>query len=241
MSKVYAPVDAVNHHKRIDTVIPNDVNLTDHEKSELFEVEELFYKNKLDVILRNSSVSPNFRWTTNVGLFYFALENNIALKEIAGNEHLTPLIIFLLTRKMVGNDALLIGSQLMRNKTVINDFALTQIVWEVITSPETLKAEREARTNFILTALNNFLVTIYNSESFFHVLSSCGSTLDAQVDRENVKKFNKTVTTILTLKEAELFSWLREHQPDLSELPLDWVLELWGFGNVNNNSIAGTD
>lgn len=210
-TKIYAPVNSVNQHKTYHTVLPKDIILTTEEANQLIELEKAHENGWTPNLINNRIV--NISTTKNQGVHFFCMEKQFSLRTLAINPNLSPVTVFLMlhqidAKKMGYTDSFLL--QFLRNPVVVKDATLFKMVFSKL-------KEQYPRNvfDFMLTHLDSMCVA-----NVMLVLSEAGVAEDT-VRSVYYKK--------AMLREDELKGYIDASMPEVSGLPLNWVLRMYGI------------
>jgi len=218
MSKIYAPLNSVNTYRTVKTVLPLDVSLSKEEARELMELEKL---------VATSGFTPqqliskfNIVSTENVGIYYFCIEKCFALRKLAKNPNISPLIAYLIERKVSEvkpNDELGTRHALLFNPVVYNDKFTFKAVFANV-----------AKGLDMMYALAPLLAKA-DISVFMLLLAEMGDTDTSDNVTSGVNMVTSTYTNRAFAREEEIHAWAKEFAPDFSELPLSWILKVYGL------------
>jgi hypothetical protein len=212
MSTIYAPLNSVNTFRTVSTELPLDLDLTKDEKNELIELERL---------TATSSFTPvqlakrfNVSTTKNVGIHYFCVEKNSSLLLLARNPHISPLLVFLIERKLTSTEtvsAISTRCALLSNPAVLENPNLFKLLFGNL--PDVTAA------NFL--SVYNHTMEKANIDIFMFMLVKVG---------ENASDTEKTLySRYAERRKDEVYAWAEEFAPDFVDLPLSWILRAYGL------------
>lgn len=210
-AKIYAPVNSVNQHKTYRTVLPKDIILTTEEANELIELEKAHEAGWTQNLI-NSRIAK-IATTANQGIHFFCMEKQFSLRTLAANPHLSPVTVFLMLHQLEAKnidyaDSFLI--QFLRNPVVLKDSSLFKMVFSKLKEQYTRNVFEFALTHLDAMSTANFML----------VLSEAGIAIEG-VRSVYYKK--------AMLREEELKVYIDESMPEVSGLPLNWVLRMYGI------------
>jgi hypothetical protein len=233
LGAIYASLDAVNHHKSIETILPADIELKWYEKDELFNWEEKLLKPMNNAGRREWSIT--LQNTKNVGLLFLGIEKGY-YKEICYNINLSPLMIGLVLHHLKNpEEVLIIGSLLISHVNVFGNKNILSKVWEKMTNPQVIEFAKTHKLDYILSTVASIDPAITTNspertDALIYLYSRCGELLhDAQNYSESIKKICRLASRWMTDNEQLVFQWLAVNQPDMADLPIDWVITLWNL------------
>lgn len=212
MSTIYAPLNSVNTFRTVSTELPLDINLTKDEKNELIELERL---------TATSSFTPvqlakrfNVSTTENVGIHYFCVEKDSSLLLLARNPHLSPLLVFLIERKLTSTEtvsAISTRCALLSNPAVLENPNLFKLLFGNL--PDVTAA------NFL--SVYNHTMEKANIDIFMFMLAKVG---------DNASDTEKTLySRYAERRKDEVYAWAEKSAPDFVDLPLSWILRAYGL------------
>ena len=218
MSKIYAPLNSVNTYRTVKTVLPLDVSLSMEEARELMGLEKL---------AATSGFTPqqlvskfNIAITENVGIYYFCIEKCFALRKLAKNPNISPLIAYLIERKVSEvkpADELGTRHALLFNPVVYNDkFTFKAIFANVAKGLDMMYALAPLLPKADISVFMILLAEMGGMDMGRYIASSANMTTSIYTNRA-------------IAREEEIHAWAAEFAPDFSGLPLSWILKAYGL------------
>jgi hypothetical protein len=238
MGKIYAPLDAVNHRKTIKTVVPGDIDLTTAQKRELYDVEGLY--------LTGRDVRATVANSENPGIHFFALENGLVV-DLANNPHISPLVAFLLARKTPKRDDYMVSmyynyfSRMASNPTVIQTPGLLKGIVDGVISRGEYDVLAVIYSSFAITIARGEASDVASTVMLLKLWQDATSVEDfranVKLGKSNQMGITDRLINWVTGNQDEFLKYLADTNDDLSDLPVSWVLEAWGFGTSENDLI----
>lgn len=197
------------------TKLPESVVLTELETIQLCELEKMFY-----TVIKEDRQSEGSRTeafdishTTNIGIYYFCLENNFELRSIACNRNISIEIANAIFDKALNLNIAMetsISYLLIWNRVVCTNLELFKKVFK----------KMKIDDSFIRMALG-LIVTDASIEVLLFMLNA--------VKNSSTKSSSLYSSFFDSLKprEEEITQWLQENNPVLVGLPLTWVLKAY--------------
>lgn len=232
MATIYASIDAVNHHRSMETLIPDDVILSSEEEIEVYEFERALRKDNSTTLTRNWRV--NLSTTDNKGLFYASIETRMMLDYVALNPNIDSTIAVLIAnaiKKKSDTHVLIIaGLSLLSNPVVRDNSALFQYVWNMLMDVN----QKDSSPSDTFEPLRFSIAIVKNkdqlAENCLFVLSSSVHLIENDNYSAGAKKdYIDVARKWIETHETETLQWVAENQPDFENLPIDWLLALWGL------------
>jgi hypothetical protein len=217
---IYAPLNSVNTYRTPKTVLPLDVVLSNEEVKELCELERLFDTTGFTPAQLSNRflISSN----ANVGIHYFCIEKNMALRVLASNCNISPLIAYLIHRK---SEFAHYGSslsncyKLLGNPVVFNDFNLFKMIFnEVFVNSS--DGGHIGISQDLLFSLKTFVKVMPASVIMF-LLPFVGETQS--------EFLIKSYITSTASRANDIMAWLEETSHELAGVPFSWILRAYNI------------
>jgi hypothetical protein len=210
------------------TILPKGLKLTDEEIIELCKLEEqcdamasldasptlAFDSSRGMFVPSNRIIHFSFISTTNIGVHYFCVERNIALKVLSNNRHLSKEMVLLIFNKIKpfrGNDKEATQVNLLCHRVVFNDLELFAKLFFIL-FPENKKS--------ILTSVG--VVISYAPIDILMFMLPI-------VFKVNNKEQNISYKAVAINRSFSVLEWVEQNEPELAGLPLSWIFKTYGF------------
>lgn len=215
MATIYAPLNAVDTHRTIRTMLPSDVNLTREQHNDLLTLEKKFKTHgESMVVARDFKVQS----TNNPGIHYFCVENNFALLYLSSNPNLSPMIVFLLVNKWASEIApISVMFNLLSNEAVASDIGLFKFVVGKLSDSNFSK--QDILVSF-LSKMNSVPVELFMF--MFEEIGLNGTVTD-----------KRKSLTVAEQRVKEINGWLVNHEDEtyqqMATIPFSWVAGMFGY------------
>jgi hypothetical protein len=215
------------HEVDLSGTLPSDIVLTADETLELLKLETLYDKAVKETALTQTNfnikiVTSQFKIfeTTNVGIHYFCIKNDIELFALSGNNNISLNVVSLVFDRIKDKDFKsfqVAYYSLLSNPLVYEDFNVFKLIFEKVYSTDG-EAER------LLYSFRN-LAFLMPVNVLMFLLTTVG-----EVRTTNLTEF---YSNVIEIRKNEITEWLQENFPELVELPLNWVLHSRVLKNVS--------
>lgn len=207
------------HEVDLSGTLPSDVTLTSNEKLELAKLEKL-YSDAMELAalkqenLNVKIVTSQFKIyeTTNVGIHYFCIRNDVELFALAGNNHISVPVAYLIFEKIKDKDFKpfqVAYYSLLTNSLVCKDYDVFKLIFEKVYSIDSKEATQ------LLFSFRNLAFSLPISIIMLLLTSV------REINSSNLTQF---YSDVIELRKYEIKVWLAENFPELAELPLNWIL-----------------
>lgn len=230
-STIIAQRNSVVHSSSLKTIIPSNLNLTSDQIRELAQLEswDIFSFKSLMKVMTSD----------NEGIHFYALENG-HLEALAGNPNLSDFVIQLLIHRITSLESSttaprmgILVSRLSLNRTLMKEVNnLKKIIsWLKEITPENPSQERNYILRFFREISQN--LNSYNIEQIM-TLASTWNELPNEVTQSG-SYVRSHFSDWIYSNETTFKEWMKKNHPDFENLPMDWVLQIWGL-SINSES-----
>lgn len=213
-------MNSVNTYRTPKTVLPLDIVLSNEEIKELCELERLFDNTGFTP----SQLSNKFlvSSTTNIGIHYFCVEKNMALRVLASNETISPLVAYLILRK---SEFAHYGSslsncyKLLGNPVVFKDFDLFKMIFNEAFVKSSEGGFTEVSQDLLFSLKT--LVGVMPVSVIMFLLPFVGETQSDFLCKSYIKSTSS--------RANEIMAWLEETSHELAGVPFSWILRAYNI------------
>lgn len=203
----------VNFQNIPTTVLPDDVILSKTETEELCTLESLRYN--FGYAFGQLNEQTDLVTTTNVGIHYFCIDDSIGMSYAASNVNISLTIVNQIANRLKD------GNKLMITK---------QVYVYLLFNPAVYK-NKDSFTSILETAYplfgENLLISLFRTLNYLPI--DAFMVLLKKVDESDAKFLIEDYLEVAVARANEIKSWASENNPQLTELPLSWILKAYGF------------